>query len=358
MPIILSQHGGSAIKLQRTVIQDESYLQKYISDNPEVLPLDQLKQDIRPLVLVREFPTPSGPIDALATDEDANLYLVETKLYKNPDKRLVLAQVLDYGAALWKAYPDPDDFVTRLDLLMQKRTGKGLPQRLKEFYDLEGDAASEFLDGLKSAVALGRFRFVVLMDTIDDRLKDLMAYVNTNSSFVVLGVGLDFYQHGDLEILIPTLHGGERKSSAGTGPRPSWDAESFFADASSRLSADHLLALRSLYEWAQQSADEVSFGTGKRAGSFSPKFSSVSQKSVFTAASEGTLTLNFKWLTESEATKEWRDHFGQALIEGGFALPPNFANRFISLPASVWVPMFDVFLRILSHEIQRSRGAA
>jgi len=307
---------------------------------------------------MREFPTPSGPIDALATDEDANLYLVETKLYKNPDKRLVLAQVLDYGAALWKAYPDPDDFVTRLDFLMLKRTGKGLPQRLKESYDLEGDAAVEFLDSLKTTVASGQFHFVVLMDTIDNRLKDLIAYVNANSSFDVLGVGLDFYQHEDLHILIPTLHGIEGKKQAlfSTGTRHPWDAESFFADASSRLPADHLVALRTLYEWAQQNADDVSYGTGKKTGSFSPKFAAVSPKSVFTATSDGTLTLNFKWLMEPEEARAWRDRFGQALIKEKFALPSDFAGRFISFRAAEWVPLLDTFLQALSHEVQRSRA--
>ena len=158
MPIILARRGKPAQRLVRTVIQDESYLQKYIADNPDVLPLDQLNQEIRPLFLVREFPTPSGPIDALATDQDANLYLIETKLYKNPDKRIVLAQVLDYGAALWKAYWDPDDFLKALDLLMAEHGGKGLSQRLKETYGHEEeDNHRVFLESLRPRILIWPF---------------------------------------------------------------------------------------------------------------------------------------------------------------------------------------------------------
>ena len=52
-----------------------------------MLPLDQLRQDIRPLVLLREFPTSSGPIDALATDDEANLYLIDNKSFTRTQTR-------------------------------------------------------------------------------------------------------------------------------------------------------------------------------------------------------------------------------------------------------------------------------
>jgi hypothetical protein len=71
---------------------------------------------LRLLILAREFPTVSGPIDALGIDQDGNIYVIETKLAKNPDKRYVLAQVLDYGAALWRTYENGDEFIARLEI--------------------------------------------------------------------------------------------------------------------------------------------------------------------------------------------------------------------------------------------------
>lgn len=54
-------------------------------------------------------------IDAVALDQNGDIYLIETKLYKNPDKRQVIAQVLDYGASLWTrvASRESQIFLTR-----------------------------------------------------------------------------------------------------------------------------------------------------------------------------------------------------------------------------------------------------
>lgn len=358
MAIILTRHGKAATKLDRTIIEDESFLQRYIMENPDVLPLDQLDQNIRAVVLLREFPTPSGPIDALATDQDGNLYLIETKLYKNPDKRLVLAQMLDYGAALWKAYPDPGDFIVRLDALMRERTGKDLTTRVRESYGLEGERASDFVASLKSTVESGRFRFVVLMDAVEDRLKNLISYVNANSTFDILGIGLDFYHHDDLDILIPTLHGGEAKKQVGTGsvaPRRTWDEQSFFADAAGRVPPESLQALKILHEWVRANADELSYGKGAKSGSFGPKFSAISKRTIFTAYSNGTIELNFGWLKGPESGS-WRDAFGAALIQNGFKLPKDFAERYVNWSPSEWTTKVEQFMRVLSDLLPRPRG--
>lgn len=66
MSIIISKDGQHAQRLERTPIQQEEYLQNYIHRNPDALPLNELKDDLRLLILAREFNTPSGPIDALS----------------------------------------------------------------------------------------------------------------------------------------------------------------------------------------------------------------------------------------------------------------------------------------------------
>ena len=95
MPIIISRGGQGAQKLLESGVADEDYLQQYVANNPDALPIEEIKEDVRLMIVGREFPTPSGPIDVLALDGDGEIYIIETKLYKNPDKRLVMAQVLD-----------------------------------------------------------------------------------------------------------------------------------------------------------------------------------------------------------------------------------------------------------------------
>ena len=115
MAIIISKNGKNAKKIEKNTITQENYLQKYIYDNPDAIPLYDYKEDIRVLILAREFPTKSGPIDAIGIDRDGEIYVIETKLYKNPDKRQVVAQVLDYGASLWSTHKDPLEFMNALE---------------------------------------------------------------------------------------------------------------------------------------------------------------------------------------------------------------------------------------------------
>jgi len=88
MSIIISRDGRNARKLEQTVIEQEEYLQQFVHANPEALPLDELKDNLRLLVLAREFSTASGPIDALGVDADGDgeIHVIEAELTKNADR--------------------------------------------------------------------------------------------------------------------------------------------------------------------------------------------------------------------------------------------------------------------------------
>jgi hypothetical protein len=334
------------------VIQQESYLQQYIDEHPDTLPFDQLKPDAKILVLLRELPTGSGPVDAFAVDADGDVYLIETKLYKNPDKRLVVAQVLDYGAAIWRTYRDPAQFVERIDALLTARGQRTLAERVQTFYGFSEGTLAQFLFNLTQNVVEGRFRFAVLMDQVDERLKDLIAYVNANSAFEILGVALDFYAEGDLHILIPTLHGAEAKRQAvasSSHGRRRWDAPAFFADAGARLTPEQLAAVRGLHDWAAEHADEVRYGTGTRTGSFSAEFTRIHGRSVFTVYSDSTLTLNFKWLRSTPEAVTWAERLAAELGQVQWLpIPVDFKERFVSFGAGEWTPRVDTFIDVMA----------
>lgn len=213
MPIIVSQNGKNATKLDKLSFGLENKLQAYIYDNPESIPLYDIKDDIQLLILAREFGTNSGPIDAVGIDRDGELYLVETKLYKNPDKRTVVAQVLDYGASLWKSQSDFDDFLLQLSGHVQKQFGQSVGDKVKDFYGLDDEALQIVFERMKYNLNEGNFKFVVLMDNLHDQLKDLILYMNQNSKFDIYGVELEYYQHDSFEIMIPRLFGAEVKKN-------------------------------------------------------------------------------------------------------------------------------------------------
>jgi hypothetical protein len=215
MAIIISKNGKGAIKLNKIAYGLEDRLQQYIHNNPESIPLYDIKEDVQLLILAREFQTGSGPIDAFGVDKEGEIYLVETKLYKNPDKRTVVAQVLDYGASLWKSHPDFDSFLLRLNTAVQDDFSQTVRERLQSFYSLDEEATEALLANMQANLNGGNFKFVVLMDSMHDQLKDLILYMNQNSKFDIYGVELEYYKHDEFEIIIPKLFGAEVKKDVG-----------------------------------------------------------------------------------------------------------------------------------------------
>ena len=76
MTIIVSTNGSNAKIVKPTGFNEEVSLQEYIHKNPESIPINELKEDKKLLILKREFPTNSGPIDALAVDKDGEIYII------------------------------------------------------------------------------------------------------------------------------------------------------------------------------------------------------------------------------------------------------------------------------------------
>jgi hypothetical protein len=217
MAILIAQGNHPAKRIDQSRIEAEDYLQQHVYRNPDIIPLYDIQEDIKLLVVAREFPTPSGPIDALGIDQEGTIYVIETKLHRNPDKRLVLAQVLDYGASLWRHTADFENFVQTLDQKALAQFGTTLVDKVQSFFELETDEADRVLEQLRQNMNSGVLKFVVLMDRLSDRLKDLIVYINENSKFDVYAVELEYYKHDDYEILIPRLFGAEVKKDIGSG---------------------------------------------------------------------------------------------------------------------------------------------
>ncbi|MFZ0935889.1 MAG: hypothetical protein ACLP6W_24085 [Bryobacteraceae bacterium] len=220
MPIIISRKGiASATMVQKSDFGKEKDLQEYISQHPEAIPVYEIEEKKRLLVIAREFETSSGPIDALAVDNDGDIYVIETKLYANTDKRRVVAQVLDYGASLWK-HPDLESFRLKLDHYVQLLWKMGYREKVIEYFHLDDQAFNSMSAQMGTNLKDGNFIFVVAMDSMDQSLKELISYVNQKSQFSIYGVELELYEHDGYEIVIPSLYGVEGQKSYQPPPRP------------------------------------------------------------------------------------------------------------------------------------------
>ena len=349
MAIIISEGGKNARRIEETPMAEENYLQNYICTNPESIPLYDIREDIRLLIVAKEFVTSAGSINAIGVNNEGEIYVIETKLYKNPDKRLVVAQVLDYGASLRRDYHDDlDGFIRDLEEHTVKNFRLGLRQKLQEYFEVSDQGLSTVLDSLKANLQSGAFRFVVLMDKLQAQLKDLILFINQSSKFVIFAVEMEYYKHNGFEVIIPKLFGAE--SVPPTGKLP-WDEERFFADAEKNLTPEQLKAVRRVYEFVTGKdgtggkADKIIWGKGKVAGSFNPRWDRIGKYQPFTVFSDGKLEINFGWLGDTEPERRLRDSFKRALdkIEG-FTFPKDYQDRFPFIAAKTWAPVVDRFI--------------
>ena len=220
--------------------------------------------------------------DAFGVDADGEIYIIEAKLDKNADRRRI-AQALDYGVALW-ASPER---------LMQQLSGSEWRTRLTEFLGGDEAVTATHLAAVQQNAAAGRFWFVVLMDRLDDRLRDLISFVNANSRFKILGVELNLYQDGDLEILIPILYGAEIAKEAAAdlktpgSPRVQGSRESFLTGAG-KSGGDSAEKLEGILDWSTECGRVVFY-----AASFGLVVEALSAKPIFYVyQTHGAIELN------------------------------------------------------------------
>lgn len=269
MTLIISQIGKKAQKVDKTIFEKENHLQRYIHDNPESLPLYDIKDDIKLLIVAREFQTNSGPIDAIGFDRDGEIYIIETKLYKNSDKRTVVAQVLDYGAALAFNYTDFNLFLNELDAKVRQHFKTSIQQKINDFFEFEEEESKIFFEDIRTNFLEGKYRFVVLMDKLESRLRDLIRYINQNSQFDIYAVEIEYYQFENYEIVIPKLYGAEIKkevSSSHTNNRKKWDETSFFSEAKNNLSENNFISLRKVFDFSIEKTAKIKWGSGNENG--------------------------------------------------------------------------------------------
>jgi hypothetical protein len=351
MPIIVSQDGKKTQKYDKSSFVDENQLQQYIHKNPESIPIYEIDEDINLKIIKREFPTNSGPIDALGVDQNGNIYIIETKLFKNTDKRQVLAQVLDYGAALWKHLYDFSDFYSILDNEINLNHGVSFQEYIKSEYSLSDEDHKLFMDNLRNCLNNAQYCFIVLMDQLHDNLKDLIIFMNQNSNFNIYAVELEFYKVDKLEIMIPKLFGNSVKKSKQqtTSTRQAWTESMLLEDAKSKLKPDEFFAFEKLYQYFTAKADSVNFGTGTTYGSFNPIFLKICPRSVVTVRTDGKLSPNYGWFTDSDLSRAKGLLLKNQLIKYGFKFETN--QKFPIIYANQWAEKVDDLIKIIEEVI-------
>lgn len=178
----------------------EEKLHDLIEEAPDLLPLSG---DPTLTVLGREVRLGSGYADLIAVESDGGVVLLEIKLQKNAEaKRAVIAQILTYAANL------KGQSAAEFESLMRSHLDKGDANLIVDLVR-ESDQTGVFDEqafgaGLAEALASGGFRLVLVLDEAPSELVQLVGYLESISSDIVLDlITVSAYEAGDEQLLVP-----------------------------------------------------------------------------------------------------------------------------------------------------------
>jgi hypothetical protein len=201
---ILRLDGSERFILTESRFESEKKLQDAIAAHPEVLPHEEFRLGTL-MSLAVELDLGAGPMDLLCTDRSGRLAIVEFKKgSENPDVRRVIAQLLDYGSALWRAD------ITMLEAAC-KEAEPGFAGSLEEYAcdrcALLGEEldATAFRGGMERVLASGNFVFLYVARDFDDRTKRVMTYLAEGPRMSFFAVEVDHFIAGtaDGAVLVP-----------------------------------------------------------------------------------------------------------------------------------------------------------
>jgi hypothetical protein len=206
--LIRGADGRDAL-VEEAELMAEKDLHDVLSRYPALVPAEDL--DMGPIVVVgRESGLASGYADLVLLDRSAQVCLVEVKKEGNPDTRRVIAQLMDYAAALWQM--SAEDFerdVLHPFLRSEGRAEAELPE-LGAFVDdalaedsETDDTVDDFRQRLEQSLAAGQFRLVVAAPSIPSGVQQVIEYLNSQG-LRIYGLEVSFFS-GPAECFVPRL---------------------------------------------------------------------------------------------------------------------------------------------------------
>ncbi len=239
---------------------NEAALHDLVAEAPHLLPLSGAPSLV---VVGREVNLGSGYADLVAVEAEGRLVIIEIKLRKNAEaRRAVVAQVLMYAAYLKGV--DPRSLETEiLRSHFAQQPFDSLDEAVRGEDQTGTFDAAAFAEGVAASLAGGAFRLVLVLDEAPPELVQLVGYLESVSSGVILDlITVSAYDVGDQQIMVPQRvdpeHVGTDVSAArsptsigktskrarpveGVGP---------FGEAMEQAPSDTQFSLRRLVEWA------------------------------------------------------------------------------------------------------------
>jgi hypothetical protein len=237
----------------------EEKLHDLVESAPGLLPLSGGPSVV---VLGREVALGPGYADLVAVEPDGRLVIVEIKLRRNSEaRRAVVAQILTYAAYLKGLTTADLEAVLRTQI---DRADAGSILDLVRASDQSAEIeAVEFSDGLGESLASGLFRLVLVLDEAPSELVQLVGYLESVSSGIVIDlIVVSAYEAGDEQLLVPQrvdpeypgdqlAVGPQRSAQRGGKARREVDGADAFEEAAERAPEADRKELLWLIGWAR-----------------------------------------------------------------------------------------------------------
>lgn len=160
------------IQSQKNDPKNEAWLQELLYNHPELLPVDDFDDLYGPAIPIgREVRTDRGPIDNLYVSPEGGVTVVETKLWKNPEKhRTVVAQIIDYAKEL--ATWDYDEFCEAILASSRKRGEEkaSLEEKVASGLAEAGVELHEFQENVAACLNEGNFLLLIVGDKVSPNI--------------------------------------------------------------------------------------------------------------------------------------------------------------------------------------------
>ena len=196
-PTILHSATDPGTRLRRIESQPhdsktEEWLQELLYRHPGLLPVDAFDELYWPPVPVgREVSTARGPIDNLYVSPFGGITVVETKLWKNPEKhRTVVAQIIDYAkeVATWD-YNDLCEAVIASSRKRKEATTVSLEEKLVPLLGPHSLNVQEFQERVVTNLKEGNFLLLIVGDRISPNVALLAEAIQSAPGLGFTGCG-------------------------------------------------------------------------------------------------------------------------------------------------------------------------
>lgn len=376
--VYIISDNGTTREMTRTRCKDESKeLQDAIHLNHDILPGDQIDPEDprRWLLIKREMPVPDPntgenrwSIDFVFVDQSAVLTLVECKRYNDTRaRREVVGQVIEYAAN--GQYYWSGELLKQYAEESARESNESLRSRIERLHpddDMEVDADVDLFEQAISNLKEGVVRIIFYLEEAPRELKSIADFLNQQMKRAeVLVVEARQYSNNNQTIIVPQLFGyteqarlsKESVKIVSSTPRNkhTWTKELFFEHAGAQLHADHVQAIKYLYDISERLGAKITLGKGKK-GSINPKFMELCQRSLISVYTNGSLVFNFAWLAGNPQSEYMRDCLYRIVIEKHI-LPLN-DEALTSYPAfepEVWVPVVKEIGNAIEQAVHSAR---